>query len=310
MVRKVMIAVDDSLYSKSVVKYVARLSARLKDLHCVLFNAQPMVSQFLVDEAKKKADSRKELKAVMERNAAASQKLLDDIKTTMVQNGVDDSRIQTVTQPRKLDIAKDMIEYAQDGRFDALAVGRRGISGFQELFMGSVSSNVAQNSKVIPVWIVGGDVAPSRFLVAVDGSEYSLRAIDHLAFTMRDAADISLTFLHVAPKLKDYCAIDFEQTQTGALEEVMLKGDAACIDNFYAHALKKLKEFDIDEDRIRTKTVAGLVNVGSIIMKEFQSGNFDTIVVGRSGMNKSFFTGSVTNTLLNKISKGALWLVP
>jgi nucleotide-binding universal stress UspA family protein len=305
-----MIAVDDSLYSKSVVKYVARLSARLKDLHCVLFNAQPMVSQFLVDEAKKKADSRKELKAVMERNAAASQTLLDYIKTTMVQNGVDDSRIQTVTQPRKLDIAKDMIEYAQDGRFDALAVGRRGISGFQELFMGSVSSNVAQNSKVIPVWIVGGDVAPSRFLVAVDGSEYSLRAIDHLAFTMRDAADISLTFLHVAPKLKDYCAIDFEQTQTGALEEVMLKGDAACIDNFYAHALKKLKEFDIDEDRIRTKTVAGLVNVGSIIMKEFQSGNFDTIVVGRSGMNKSFFTGSVTNTLLNKISKGALWLVP
>lgn len=310
MGKKIMITVDDSLYSKNAIRYVTRLSARLDNLHYVLFNAQPMVSQFLVDEAKKNADSRQKLKAVMERNAFASQEILENYKVMMVQEGVGEDRIETVTQPRKLDIAKDIIEYAQAARLDALVIGRRGISGLQELFMGSVSSNIAQNSKVVPVWIIGGDVAPSRFLVAIDGSEYSLRAIDHLAFTLSDAADISLTFLHVRPKLKDYCEVDFEKTEAEALEDLIQKGDKACIDNFYAVALKKLKEFDIGEDRIAIKTVTGLSNVGAVILKEVQSGNFDTVVMGRSGANKSFFTGSVTNTVLNKISKGALWLVP
>ena len=105
MVKKILIAVDDSLQSKNAVRYVTRLSARLENLNIVLFNAQPMVSQFLVDEAKKKVDSQRELKAVMERNAITSQKLLDNYRLLMGQEGVDESRIQTVIQPRKLDIA-------------------------------------------------------------------------------------------------------------------------------------------------------------------------------------------------------------
>jgi nucleotide-binding universal stress UspA family protein len=310
MIKKIMIAVDDSLHSKNAVRYVTRLSSRLESLNYVLFNAQPMVSQFLVDEAKKNAKSQRELKAVMERNAIKSQKLLDNFRLLMLQEGVDESRIQTVTKPRNLDIGKDIIEYAQAGRFDALVIGRRGISSVQELFMGSVSSNITQNSNIIPVWIIGGDVAPAKFLVAVDGSEYSLRAIDHLAFALSDAVGISLTFLHVRPKLKDYCEVDFEATQAETLEDLIRKGDKACIDNFYTIALKKLNEFDLGEDRIQTRTVTGLANIGAAILKEVQTGSYDTVVMGRSGVNKSFFTGSVTNTVLNKISKGAVWLVP
>lgn len=310
MVKKIMIAVDDSLHSKNAVRYVTRLSARLENLNYVLFNAQPMMSQFLVEEAKKTGDSQRELRAVMERNAITSQKLLDNYRLLMVQEGVGESRIQTVTQPRKLDIAKDIIEYAIAGRFDALVIGRRGISSLQELYMGSVSSNITQNSKVIPVWVIGGDVAPAKFLVAVDGSEYSLRAIDHLAFALSDAVGISLTFLHVRPKLKAYCEVDFEATQAEAFEDLIRKGDKACIDNFYTVALKKLNEFGIGEDRIQTRTVTGLANIGAAILNEVQTGNYDTVVMGRSGVNKSFFTGSVTSTVLNKISKGAVWLVP
>jgi len=310
MVKKIMMAVDDSLHSKNAVRYVTRLSARMENVNYVIFTAQPMVSQFLVDEAKKSANSQRELRAVMERNATTSQKLLDNYRLLMVKDGVDESRIQTVTQPRKLDIGKDIIEYAQTGRFDALVIGRRGLSSLQELFMGSVSANITQHSNIIPVWVIGGDVFPAKFLVAVDGSEYSLRAIDHLAFALSDAVGISLTFLHVRPKLKDFCEVDFEATRAETLENLILKGDKTCIDNFYDVALKKLSEFGIGEDRIQTRTVTGLANIGAAILKEVQTGSYDTVVMGRSGVNKSFFTGSVTNAVLNKISKGAVWLVP
>jgi hypothetical protein len=33
-------------------------------------------------------------------------------------------------------------------------------------------------------------------------------------------------------------------------------------------------------------------------------------VMGRSGINKSVFTGSVTNYVLNNLSNAAIWIVP
>ena len=46
------------------------------------------------------------------------------------------------------------------------------------------------------------------------------------------------------------------------------------------------------------------------VLDEFQQGNFGTLVVGRRGMNKKFFTGSVSGYLMNEFSEGALWVVP
>jgi nucleotide-binding universal stress UspA family protein len=116
--------------------------------------------------------------------------------------------------------------------------------------------------------------------------------------------------LHVQPKLKDFCKIDFETKEADAFEDLIIKGNQNCIDNFYALALKKLKEFGIKKDRIEIKTVTRLFTIGSAIVDEVKTRNFDTVVMGRSGINKSFFTGSVTNYVLNNISNAAIWIVP
>jgi len=131
-----------------------------------------------------------------------------------------------------------------------------------------------------------------------------------LAYIVSDHSDISLTFLHVQPKLKDFCKIDFETKEADAFEDLIIKGNQNCIDNFYALALKKLKEFRIKKDRIEIKTVTRLFNIGSAIVDEVKTKNFDTVVMGRSGINKSFFTGSVTNYVLNNTSNAAIWIVP
>jgi hypothetical protein len=34
------------------------------------------------------------------------------------------------------------------------------------------------------------------------------------------------------------------------------------------------------------------------------------VVVGRRGLNKKYFTGSVSRYLMNQFSNGALWIVP
>ncbi len=176
--------------------------------------------------------------------------------------------------------------------------------------MGSVSSNIVQNSKVTPVWMIDGKVTPAKILVPIDGSEYSLRAIDHLAFIVSNHSGLSLTFLHVTPKLKNFCEIDFEIKEADAFEELIIKGNQNCIDNFYYLALKKLKEFGIKEDQIEIKTVTQPLSIGAPIVDEVKNRNFDTVVMGRSGINKRFFTGSVTNYVLNNTSNAAIWIVP
>ena len=308
--KKIMIAVDDSLHSKNAVHYAASISVWVNNMSYVLFHVQPMLSQYLEDEARTDSKSLNQLNRIKARNMEASRQMLEKYKSQMVQTGIEESQIQIVSQPRNLGIAKDIIEYALKGKYDALVLGRRGVSGLIEYYMGSVSSNIVQNSKVTPVWVVGSNVTPDKILVPIDGSECSLRAIDHLAHIVSDHSDISLTFLHVQPELKDFCQVDFETKEADAFEDLIIKGNQNCIDNFYALALKKLKEFGIKEDQIEIKTVTRLLSIGSPIVDEVKTGDFDTVVMGRCGINKSFFTGSVTNYVLNNISNAAIWIVP
>ena len=308
--KKIMIAVDDSLHSKNAVHYAAHISVWVKNMSYVLFHAQPMLSQYLEDEARTDSKSLNQLNRIKAKNIEASHQLLEQYKSQMVQTGIEESQIQIVTHPANLGIAKDILEYALKGQYDALVLGRRGISGVIEYYMGSVSSNIVHNSRVTPIWVVGSNVIPAKILVPIDGSEYSLRAIDHLTYIVSDHSDISLTFLHVQPKLKDFCVIDFETKEADAFKDLIITSNQNCIDNFYALALKKLKEFGITKDRIEIKTVTSFLSIGSPIVDEVKTRNFDTVVMGRSGINKSFFTGSVTNYVLNNISNAAIWVVP
>jgi nucleotide-binding universal stress UspA family protein len=38
-------------------------------------------------------------------------------------------------------------------------------------------------------------------------------------------------------------------------------------------------------------------------------GNFGTVVIGRRGINKAFFMGSVSRYIINRISNRSLWIV-
>ena len=58
--------------------------------------------------------------------------------------GVPDAVIALMTLPRKSGAAKDIIEYSTAMQVDAILLGRRGLSGLAETFLGSVSANVVE----------------------------------------------------------------------------------------------------------------------------------------------------------------------
>ena len=310
MEKKVLIAVDDSRHSENALRYAAGLSESVKELKFVLYHVQPTISQYLVDEARTRPSAHAELKKLEKKAHQTAQALLQKQKALMVSQGIAEESVQAISLPRKFGAAKDILEYGTALLYDAIVVGRRGVSGLAEMFVGSVSANVVENSEVLPVWVVD-EKAPSKgVMVAVDGSGSSLRAVDHLAFIFSGNSDITISFFHVAPRLADFCPIDFSQNDTSQLEAIIEQGDKACTDRFYAHALKKLADAGIGEQQIHIDVKKGGFKVGKAILEAYRKGGFGTLIVGRRGMDRKFFTGSVSRYLLNQFSGGALWVVP
>jgi nucleotide-binding universal stress UspA family protein len=310
MQKKVLIAVDESRHSENALRYAAGLSESVRELKFVLFHVQPTISQYLIDEARSKPSAHAELKKLMKKGHQAAQMLLQKDKALMVSLGVAEDSVQVISLPRKFGAAKDILEYGTALLYDAIIVGRRGVSGLAEVFVGSVSATVVDHSELLPVWVVDEKSASKGIMVAVDGSQSSLRAVDHLAFIFGGNPEVTISFFHVAPRLADFCPIDFSQSDTAQLEAVIKQGDRACIDRFYAHALKKLAEAGIGESQIRTDVHKGGFKVGKVILEAFRKGGFGTLIVGRRGMDKKYFTGSVSRYLVNQFSGGALWVVP
>ena len=309
MDKKILLAVDDSNQSKYAVKYAAAISSTVKNLHYVLFHIQPMISLYLKDEANKSPQARAELEKVVRKNDESARKMLEQYSNDMGRLGIDEARIEIVTKPRRSGLAKDIIDYAHVGRYDAIVVGSRRVSRLQKMFMGSVSANLLEHSEYIPVWIVDGEVTSEKILVAVDGSESSFRAVDHISFMLMGNTNVEITLLHVMSKAKELYEDCLDEEPSAELEDLVASCDKKRIDQFYELALKKFKDTGISENQVDIQTLEGRNRPGRVIVETAEKGNYGTVVIGRRGINKSFFTGSVSHHVINKISEGALWII-
>lgn len=310
MEKKILLALDDSLPSRWACNYAAQLATVVTDMRYVLFHVQPMVSQFLEEEARRSASAKKKLESLLQENAHAADLMLDKYKQQMVAGGIPADRIETITRRRHFGYAKDILETAEGKPYDAIVVGRRGLSGLARMYAGSVTSDILEQSQVIPVWLVDGEAQAGDILLALDGSEASMRAVDHVGFILSGSTAPRLTLLHVTGNARKYCEIDLEAQPDPELEEMVVRGERACIENFLPHALKKLQQFGITEDRVQFESIQGPRQLGRAIRDFARQGGYHSVVVGRRGMDKSFFMGSVSRYMIDKIADAALWVVP
>jgi nucleotide-binding universal stress UspA family protein len=308
MEKKVLLVVDGSIHSTHAVTYAARISSVVKDLNYTLFHVQRTLSQYLLDEAENDLQAKLELKKVVRKNAEHARRVLDQHKGRMVRMGIAEERIETVTQKKVMGIAKDILDRGSLGLYDAILVGRRGLSRLQKTFMGSTTSELVEHSNLIPVWVVDGEVESMKMVMAVDGSEASLRAVDHLSFMLGGNEEMTLTLFHVTPMLRNYCPIDLKEEADGA-GKIVVRGASRCVDHFFAHARDKFTEAGIRDDQVELKVVKRTVDIGKAIVSQIGQEDYGTVIIGRRGADQAFFMGSVSRYVLDKTHGRALWVV-
>lgn len=311
MEKQILVPVDESRTSLQAARYAARVSSFIKSLHCVLYHVQAPVSLYLKEEAARDVHVRTQLNRVLKKNEAAARELLNRLKSEMTEAGFPEDRIRLMTRPRELGLAQDVIEYAQKKMVDAIVVGRRGVSGIQKFFDTSISEAILERSQVIPVWMVTKDIPqdPSeKILVAIDGSEDALRAVDHVGFMVSENKDVHVTLVHVTNTAHNYCEINLEDDPE--FVQIIEKKDRACVDQFYPQAMDKFKQMGLSKDQIDVQTLQGSRRIGQEVVAFAEKNKFNTLVIGRRGINKAFFMGSVSRQIISCASNLAVWIVP
>jgi nucleotide-binding universal stress UspA family protein len=155
MAQKILIALDDSKNATRSAKYVAK--SFTKDSQVTIFSVLPDTAALcelnspsltrLFEEQQAQfchlEDQKKEL----------IKKAQEEAKDALVHEGFKAENVRLKAGTRKKGVARDIINEAENG-YDVVVLGRRGISGIKEFFLGSVSQKVVQGVSNASVLVV------------------------------------------------------------------------------------------------------------------------------------------------------------
>ncbi len=309
MGKKILLAVDESVHSKQAVAYAARISSAAKDVAYTLFNVETLIPRIFKTTAETDPQVRAEVAQLVRKNSEAARYAVEECKNLMVREGVPESRVEAVTEPMQVGMAKDILNRAEKGPYDAIVLARRALTPSRDFFIGTTAAKVVEHAIDIPVWIVAGEEISMKIMVAVDGSENSLRDVEHLIHMVGAHPDLRLTLFHVQPHLRHYYSVDFE-TENPQLQEILKREDKRCMEAFYEEAHQRFKTAGVKKSQIKINTSSRSHDISTAILGEAKTGHYGTVVIGRRGERDAFFTGRIAMRLVQKVTNQTLWVVP
>lgn len=151
-----------------------------------------------------------------------------------------------------------------------------------------------------------------KMLIAVDDSEYAIKVVNYVAFTVKPSANITLFSVlptissnlekefalpHFSEKLVELKWMDSEKKKL--VKEIMEKCRTILLDAGFPY------------DKIELKIQDKEVGIARDIIAEVRKENYDTLVVGRRGLSATaaFVFGSVSNKIVQSIKNRTLWIV-
>ncbi|UTF51013.1 universal stress protein [Desulfomicrobium sp. ZS1] len=286
MDRHILLTVSDDSSSLQAVRFVAGFFAGAEKLHLTLLYVAPNPKAGLTE-----SEIIQDYGNLSRREAqtkSLAQTALDRAEELLVSKHFPKANIHKKITFKQLGTANDIIQEGITGVYDAIALGRRGLSRLEELIDDSVSKQVFTTPMEIPLWICRSHEKPAPgVLLCTDGSPASLRCADHVGFMLANAPEHEITLLHVA---------------CGSSPTVP--------DDAIAQARRMLEENGVAGRRIHQK-IATCTNIAEAILRVAREGEYGVLATGRTGRGESrtlHLLGSVSMNLLKHLESATLWI--
>lgn len=313
MDKKILMATDGSIHSERSVAYVGHLFGKDSRIRVTLFYVLPSLPPVLTEKGEGYGDWQvlsQKAQQLMDIHRRKSRAIMDKGKAILMKAGLGEEVINTQIVEKKIGLARDIIYEADKGNYDAVVVGRRGLSRMESAIMGSISTKVVQALQTRPVWVIDGKITSHKILMPMDASDASLKAVDHVGFMINGLPGVEIMLYHVLPGLGFFSAEE-EEVDLSDVEDLWMEREAEEIYAVFGQAKKMLQDAGLPEKQIKCKIKKGATNIARDILREAQRRDSGTIVMARRGVSKTrdFFMGSVSSKILASAENLAVWIV-
>lgn len=307
--RKILVALDGSEQSMRAVKYISG-AVPAKDTEAVLFHVETEVPESILDQSKSLAFDYQviPIDLWMAHKREKLSKFMRKAQETLIRAGFSENAVSIVQQSRQQGVARDILKKSYED-FNALVVGRTGISRVRNVILGSVTSKLVEKAHHLPVVVVLGKPKPGKIMVAFDRSEGAMKGVDCVGLLL-NIRGCRVELCHVIRSLFDTITDDgpFFLPEH---EHEWIESSTRQMLPIFEDAKKKLNRAGFPNKNVTQLTLTGRKSRAKGIVSEAVNNGYDTIVVGRRGVSEvaEFDIGRVAKKILNLAKNTAVWIV-
>ncbi|AGW12890.1 universal stress protein [Megalodesulfovibrio gigas] len=277
MNRHFLVTVSDDPQAMHAIRFLGHFFHRKDGLECTLFYVAPRDHDS--PTAMIKPDARELAKGTAALEAARD-------KLHHMGWPAEHLHIKTMTQRQSR--AMEIVDEASRGRYDAVVLGRRGITSFEAFMGSSISHEILEERISFPLWLCRmPEASRTGVLCCVDGSEQSLRIVDHAGFVLAGHHEHPITL----------CCVE--------------NGQRPEVETLFARCREILEQHGVPAHMIHDKRLQG-DSPARALRAELQAGGYAVIAMGRTGAGggalRKLFFGSVSSDLIQTAPPATVWI--
>ncbi|NJB68073.1 nucleotide-binding universal stress UspA family protein [Desulfobaculum xiamenense] len=273
------------------IRFILHFFRNVENLKLTLFYTAPRPPA--VWEHEKNFESLDEFQRLSRKAEAKGRRALEEARRFVCSLQFGEEQVDAKFMFRQLSTAMDILQEGEKGLYDAVVLGRRGLTRLELLAEDSVSKEIIGHESIAPMWICRWpEKHRQHVLLCLDGSDASYRMADHVGFMLADEPEHYIRLMRVVP------------SGTRTHRET---------DDIFSRATEILAANGVPESRIRIAVREG-TPPWRAIMEEAEDGMYAVVALGRTGSGgglfKRLFMGSTSVNLMRELVGAVLWVRP